>query len=153
MRLALVCVVFVFAPWQRAVAQSAPHASSASPQAPSSAQLSPKSLPADLPLRRDESSPSMGSAGYVVWLLAVIAAMAVLWAVRSRQGNSAGWLMKLRSGDHEPALKLLATRQLGPSSSLQVVKWADKEFLLGCTPQSISVLDSRDALAGRREAV
>lgn len=109
----------------------------------------------------------MGTAGYVVWLLAVIAGIAVLWAVRSRQGNAAGWLMKLRPGDHEPVLDVLATRQLGPSSSLQVVKWADKEFLLGCTPQSISVLDLRampqtgesrvsaiaaDALAGRREA-
>lgn len=149
MRLALVCVVWVFAPSQRAVAQSAPHIPSASPQAPSSTQSSPKSLPADLPLRRDGDTPEMGSAGYVVWLLAVIAAIAVLWAVRSRQGNSAGWLMKLRSGDHAPALKLLATRQLGPSSSLQVVTWADKEFLLGCTAQSISVLDSR--VAGQRE--
>jgi flagellar biogenesis protein FliO len=91
---------------------------------------------------RNTSSPAMGSMGYLVWLLVVGAAIALLWAVRSQRGAGLGWL-KARPGEHKTVLNVLGTRPLGPGSSLQVVRWGGKEFLLGCTPQSIQVLDSR----------
>lgn len=101
------------------------------------------SLPADLPLRRDSDSPTMTSTGYLIWLLAVVAAAALLWAVRSQRGAGFGWLMRSRRDNHQTTLSVLGVRSLGPSSSLQVVRWGEKEFLLGCTSQSICVLDSR----------
>lgn len=100
-------------------------------------------MPADLPLRRDVDSPTMASMGYVVWLLVVVAGAALLWAVRSQRGAGFSWLMRPRRDDHQTALSVLGARPLGPGSSLQVVRWGGKEFLLGCTSQSICVLDSR----------
>jgi flagellar biogenesis protein FliO len=137
---AIVCALF--AVQSEAFAQTA-----AKVAPPASAQVATDggrvSLPADLPLRRDADSPAMTSMGYVIWLLVVVAGAALLWAVRSQRGAGFSWLMRPRRDDHQTALSVLGARSLGPSSSLQVVRWGGKEFLLGCTSQSICVLDSR----------
>jgi len=130
-----------------ALAQAMPNTNTApaslSPSVEAASVQRPIVLPADLPLRRDSDEPLMGTVGYLIWLLGAAAAITVLWAVRSRRVNASGWLVKLRPAGHERALKLLATRALGPNSSLQVVQWNGKELLLGCTAQSISVLDAQ----------
>lgn len=98
------------------------------------------SLPAQLPLRRDPDTSAMGIAGYTIWLLAVLAVMAAVWAVRARGGKMPSW--RLRPGG-EPALKLVHAQSLGTIGSLQLVHWNGRELLLGCTSHSIRLLDSR----------
>ncbi len=102
------------------------------------------SMPAQLPLRRDTDSPAIGIAGYSVWLLAILAVTAGVWAVRARGGKVSSWRLRLRPGN-ERALKLVNAQSLGTIGSLQVVQWDGRELLLGCTPHSIRLLDSRPA--------
>ncbi|HSV35324.1 MAG TPA: flagellar biosynthetic protein FliO [Ramlibacter sp.] len=86
----------------------------------------------------------MGAGGYALWLLVVLAGVAVLWALRSRGGAMPGWL-RGRMGAQACDLAVVSSRVLGPNASVQVIRWNGKELLLGCTSQSISVLDSKPA--------
>jgi flagellar biogenesis protein FliO len=121
------------------------------PQVAASAQNPAASqLPADLPLRREADSSATASAGYVIWILTILGSVALLAAFGLRRGIGPDWLARFRPIDRQPVLKVVSATALGSGSSLQVVRWGDREMLLGCTPQSIRLLDSRES--GRNES-
>jgi hypothetical protein len=105
-------------------------------------------LPADLPLRRD-AQPGLGSgAGYAVWLvlLAGAGAWAWIWSVR-RRGAAPEWLGRWVPAGSPGVLQLLASKPLAPHCSLHVVRWGGRELLVGCTPQAVTLLETREAAA------
>ncbi len=133
-------------PVQQACAQA-----TAAPSPAASSQAAPMMkpvLPADLPLRRD-AEPGLGTgAGYAVWLvlLAGAGAWAWIWSVR-RRGAAPKWLGRLVPAGSPGALQLLASKPLAPHCSLHVVRWGEREMLVGCTPQAVTLLETRDAAA------
>lgn len=127
------------------------HAQASAAPAPAASQPAPASksgLPADLPLRRD-AEPGVGSgAGAVIWLvlLAGAGAWAWIWSVR-RRGVAPKWLGRLAPGSAPGALQVLASRPLAPHCSLHVVRWGGRELLVGCTPQAVTLLETRETAA------
>jgi flagellar biogenesis protein FliO len=104
-------------------------------------------LPADWPLRRDADSGSPGAVGYLLWLVPVVGALAVLGRFQIRRGRRPAWLMKFRDDSPRVLLKVIAAVPLGSGNSLQIVQWGGEELLLGCTGQTINLLKSRAAAA------
>lgn len=114
---------------------------------PPAAAASVNSQFPQLPLRRD--SPSDGSMGETLaWAAFVVAALAaagfLLVQRKNRSGTNAGrnWL---RPGAKPWTPKLLGRTFLTQQCSLHVVEWNGEELLLGCTPQSVSLLTRRPA--------
>lgn len=125
---------------------SSPHASAVA-SSPGQSRL-----PADLPLRRDSEPASAIPAGYGAWLLVLVLALGGLLALRQARRGKGRWLAGLRGTDAGGAPKVLAVKLLGAHASLQVVEWNGKEILLGCSPQAVTVLDSRPSTTDRLSA-
>lgn len=121
---------------------------------PSAVASSPSQsrLPGDLPLRRDEEPASAILAGYGAWLLVLVLAFGGLLALRQARGGKGRWLAGRRSPDAGTAPRVLAVKVLGAHASLQVVEWNGKEILLGCSPQAVTMLDSRPSTRDRLSA-
>ena len=102
-------------------------------------------LPPQLSLRRDQAGDAMPGA-YVAWILVVLlGAGGILVVRRARQGKLAWTRWPIGPAGE---LRVVTVRALGSQSSLQVVDWNGKQYLLGCTPQAITVLDQRAAQPG-----
>lgn len=115
-------------------------------------------LPADIPVRRDASSDA-GSGGqlvYVVW--SALAIGSLIWVVVRRAGQtrraaslapSVTWHQALaRLWVPAPAaadLRVLGSTRLDAHHSVHVVCWNDKSYLIGCSENGLSLLDSKDA--------
>uniref|UniRef100_UPI001819E316 flagellar biosynthetic protein FliO n=1 Tax=Ramlibacter sp. TaxID=1917967 RepID=UPI001819E316 len=83
-----------------------------------------------------------------VWLvlLAGAGAWAWIWSVR-RRGAAPKWLGRWVPPGAPGVLQLLASKPLAPQCSVHVVRWAGRELLVGCTPQAVTLLDTREAAA------
>jgi flagellar protein FliO/FliZ len=124
-------------------AQSRPAEVGAAQTTASQAKAALGSLPADLPLRRDVDSGAMPTAGYAIWFLFALGAIAVVASVTLRRGRKPAWIARFGRRNAPAGIEVLASTTLGAGSSLQLVRWGERELLLGCTAQSIRLLDSR----------
>jgi LPXTG-motif cell wall-anchored protein len=105
----------------------------------------------DIPLRRDDADTGGGAQSVVTaaLFLAVIAG-AGLFLVRRRMpgafaGKGPAWLT---SPAASATPKVLGRTALTNQASVHTVEWGGEELLLGCTPQSVTVLARRPAQAG-----
>ena len=135
MRRAFTALIFLLALAGASLAQPQPPATAASGQA----QLS------QIPWRRDSSAgePIVQSAGWAVLFVGVVAGVGfVLIRRRGRRETGAGW-MPFSIGANVPKApwRMALTQQ----ATLHLVEWQGDELLLGCTPQSVTLLARRAA--------
>lgn len=103
-------------------------------------------MSANLPLRRDKPDNDAGNAGFGlgVTLLAGLLGLALFFVIRRRPGSSApAWkdLLSVKvSGKGQGTLSRVSSQTLTAQASVHVVTWHGEELLLGCTPQSVTVL-------------
>ncbi|MEM9599396.1 MAG: flagellar biosynthetic protein FliO [Pseudomonadota bacterium] len=69
-------------------------------------------------------------------------------------GTTARFVQRLsatKSTENPARARIVQTQRLGTGQTLVVVEWQGKELLLGCTPQSMSLLSEREG--GERDAL
>lgn len=104
-------------------------------------------LPASIPVKRNAPSgdSSNDSALVVIALLAALALLAYpvakAWQQRKAGNAWVNWFGASPASD----LRVLGSTRLTPRHSLHVVEWEGKRLLLGCSEQSVRVLDQADA--------
>ncbi len=114
-------------------------------QTPPSTAASGQAQFSQLPLRRDTGlgESIAESAGWAVLFVAVLAAAGFVM-VRRRAlpglGPGSHWL---RPAAKTSVPKALWRTSLTQQASLHLVEWQGEELLLGCTPQSVSLLARR----------
>jgi hypothetical protein len=114
-----------------------------------------------LPLRR-ETETSAGSSPQGAILVALILALAAAVLLRARRRRPAlppagenrrrGWLSWLPGALARPPLQVLHSTRLTPRASVHVLVWDDKEWLVGCTEQGVTMLGQRPSPAAAEEA-
>jgi hypothetical protein len=97
-------------------------------------------LPAELPVRRDADVNGAMPGAYAAWIGVLVVSVAGALLVRYGRAGKLPWA-RSTAGAAGGELRVIAVRALGPQTSLQVVEWNGKQLLLGCTSQSIAVLD------------
>ena len=99
-------------------------------------------LSAALPLRRDDTSeePARAVLAWSVVLLAIAAGVAYVFLRRSGRLAKGG---SMWGGQADLALRRGAGLPLSTHASVQVVQWGSDEYLLGCTPQQVTLLARR----------
>lgn len=105
-----------------------------------------------LPLRRDAAvgGSIAESAGWAALFVAGLASVAfVMIRRRTLPGSGPGgsWLRPVAGASMPKALWRMSLTQ---QASLHLVEWRGEELLLGCTPQSVTIL-ARRALGASRE--
>jgi len=125
---------------------------SALPQAGGDVTSSDSTRYPDLPLRRDGDRGLAGAApsgvGALVWLVIAAAAAGLWWKVRgwtrrvgADQGSGQGALLRnLFSGPGQRPLEVLHSTRLTPRASVHVLRWKGREWLVGCSDQSVTVI-------------
>jgi hypothetical protein len=114
-------------------------------------------MPPAPPLPLDAWADARASA--MVFLLLGIAAM-VAWRLRARAGAGsdarggalARWLRALAPGASDAPVRVVQSIRLTPRASLHVLRWDDREWVVGCTDSAVTVIGERarppDAAAG-----
>ncbi|MBL8515560.1 MAG: flagellar biosynthetic protein FliO [Betaproteobacteria bacterium] len=102
-------------------------------------------LPAEIPLRRDGTANQTQSewTGFAVVgaLLVVVAGGFAIF--RFRAGSLPAWKEVLRIGPSEATqLERLASVRLTPSTSVHVVRWNGRQYLIGASESRLVNLDS-----------
>ena len=100
------------------------------------------SLPASLPLKKDVPSPETPVRAMLAWSLVLVIAAAGAGFVLLRSGRlGRGGVAWGRS----PAgvLRRMTSLPLAQNASLHVIQWDSQEYLLGTTPQGVTLLDKR----------
>lgn len=142
LRIPAAALVIMLATQPAAFAQSRPPATAASVQS---------QFP-QLPLRRD--APAGGSvAESLAWaalLVAALAAAGFLIVQRKNWTNTKAGRSWLRPAAKPRTPKPLGRTLLTQQCSLHVVEWNGEELLLGCTPQTVSLLTRRPADPARQ---
>ncbi|WP_435440411.1 flagellar biosynthetic protein FliO [Variovorax sp. RB2P76] len=117
------------------------------------------SIPLALPVRRDDS-PAWQTGGVGVFgalsMVMLVLALVVWWLRRSGwaqvAGNAGepvaggGW-RRLMAARATAQLRVIESARLTPRSSVHVVQWHGREWLLGCTEQGITVIGQQPAPA------
>ena len=99
----------------------------------------PVSLPASMPLRRDEATPAAESVwGAVVAVLMVAGAGGTWWWRRRGRGEA-----RHRTRARAVPVVMLASRSLTPQASVHAIEWKGEELLVACTAQNVTVLSRR----------
>ena len=135
--------------------------------APTTLTALPPGLPSSIPLRRDppmlaESSNVLswlgmlgsivlGAGVYGLYLRRaarnVNAKQAQVLEGRGRQGNWGPWKLWFK-GPLGAELQVVASTRLTPGHSVHVLQWQGQTFLLGCSAESITVLEKHVAPKG-----
>jgi hypothetical protein len=100
------------------------------------------SLSSALPLKKDEPSDTPVRAMLVWTVVLLIAAGAAGYLALLRSGRLRKGAIAWRGGPND-LLRRNASLLLSQNASVHVVQWADQEYLLGSTPQQVSLLDKR----------
>ena len=114
-------------------------------------------IPLALPVRRDDSlawqTGGVGVFGALAMVMLILA-LGVWWLRRGGwaqvAGNDAagggGW-RRLMAARAATPLRVIESARLTPRSSVHVVQWHGREWLLGCTEQGITVIGQQPAPA------
>jgi hypothetical protein len=116
-------------------------------------------LPADLPLRRETSSRlgggHPGAAVAVLLVMVALGGMALLHGRRrllpagpTGERGLAAWIRGLGVAGSEERLRLLQSVRLTSHSSVHVLRWDGREWLIGSGEQGVTVLGRRSDPAG-----
>lgn len=103
-------------------------------------------MSANLPLRRDKPDNGAGTAGlgFGMALLVGLICLAIYVAMPRRGGQGRPAWKDLLSGNvsskGQGTLSRISSQTLTPQASVHAVTWHGEELLLGCTPQSVTVL-------------
>lgn len=126
-------------------AELSAHAQAAHPSPADLAASAAASSPGGLPFKRDADSDEIVPPAYAAWLAVLGVAFLGVLLLRQRRSGNLPWLERFGTSKTVRGPRVLSARAVGTGSSLQVVEWNGKEFLLGCSAQSITVIDSRPA--------
>jgi flagellar biogenesis protein FliO len=115
-------------------------------------------LPADIPLRRDPpaSAASSGATSFLLIGVLVVGALLLLFFARrnvATAGKKAIWAQWL-GATSSTELKTIAGVRLTPRSSMHVVQWRNRRFLIGCSDHGVSLIaeePAADAAPAERE--
>ena len=116
-------------------------------------------FPADLPLRRETSSGlgggHPGAAVVVLLVMVALGGMALLHGRRrlppagpTGERGLAAWIRGLGAAGSEKRLRILQSVRLTGHSSVHVLRWDGREWLIGCGEQGVTVLGRRSDPAG-----
>ena len=131
-------------------------------QAPSAAAepAQGSSLPASIPVKREQPGEASTGASDSWWIVVVVAGALLAFAVvaarrRARPVGAKGlWLGRFgRFFDAMPSREIqrVSSTPLSPRHSLHVVVWNGRRLLLGCTDQSIQLLAEAPAASDAEE--
>lgn len=130
----------------------------------------PARLSPDIPLRRDDTPSGSTAPASSPWTsmlaLAALGAALVFWTLRSRRGAAGrratsgesadaadGWPAPLRawlsSRGAGPMVRVLGSQRITARHSVHVLQWRGREYLLGCSEQGLTVVDSRPVEPGQ----
>ncbi|RAN48422.1 hypothetical protein RB25_11595 [Herbaspirillum rubrisubalbicans] len=102
-----------------------------------------------IPLRHDpeiSTDAALFQALAIIVLLVILAAFLVWRQRRNRGRTSAHWAKWLKVKNVSMRLCLVQSTRLTPKSSVHVVQWDHKEWLLGCSEQGITLLGQRSVV-------
>ena len=106
-------------------------------------------LPATLPLVRDSGLASGGVDARWLALFGLIVCIACFYVAKLRRRRMNGaqvtkrwaWATRLGMTTVDNPLRVAQSIRLTPRASVHVVRWGEREWLIGCTDQQLTVLD------------
>lgn len=121
-------------------------------------------IPLALPVRREDSpawqTGGVGVFGALAMVMSVLG-LVVWWLWRSGWAQVAGnageptaggvW-RRLMAARATAQLRVVESARLTPRSSVHVVQWSGRQWLLGCTEQGITVIGQQPAPAASSQA-
>ncbi|PCE23740.1 hypothetical protein BWP39_29105 [Paraburkholderia acidicola] len=115
-------------------------------------------LPATLPLVRDSGFASGGVDARWLALLGVLVCIACFVATKLRSRRMSGastanrrtWAARFGMASTDNPLRVVQSVRLTQRASVHVVRWGEREWLIGCTDQHLSVLDDLSGASGQQ---
>lgn len=112
-------------------------------------------IPREIPVRRGHDQAELGGGGgrRLILMFALAAAVTVAATVvrrrraTSRPSRSAGWGRWFGSSDPARGARCVHSARLTQRASVHVVRWGEREWLLGCADGAITVIGDRVVLA------
>jgi hypothetical protein len=109
-------------------------------------------IPREIPVRRDPEDVGAGAGvGGVVLLVVLLAASGFalvhirrsMAAPRATRAWRSGWFRWFAASRAAGGVRLVQSVRLTPRASVHVVRWDDKEWLIGCADDSVQILGCR----------
>lgn len=108
----------------------------------------PASLPASMPLRRDEVALVAQPGWLPALALLVVAGAGGAWWWRRKGRDGAVHRTRARAVQ----VVTLASRSLTPQASVHAIEWKGEELLVACTAQNVTVLSRRPVPQAERQS-
>lgn len=103
---------------------------------------SERRLPAILPLRPEPSPAATTWPPALAWLGVIAGAGGLWWWLRTGARS-----VRRRSVASGESVVRLSSQALTPHASVHAVRWNGEEYLLACTPQAVTLVARRPAMA------
>jgi hypothetical protein len=106
----------------------------------------PVRIPTEIPVRRDGEvrPPGPGSAPLLLTLVLLVLTGGGVWALQRSRGRGGRpkppWAPWFGRSEDAGGLRVVQSRQLTPRTSVHVLRWGGKEWLVGCGDQQVTVV-------------